>query len=145
MLKEAWLRNWLYHGQHLLYGVQDVSFALRTLPATAYSHEITGSVDAGVFLAMFIVFPVVAVTVTAMTALGRTGDAAAGQDDPRPGGGPPGPEPTPDLPADGHPAVTDDGADLAAGWPSPHEPGPSVALAGQPHPDGAVAWGGSGI
>ncbi len=92
MLKAAWLRNWLYHGQHLWYGVQNLSSDLRTSPAIAYSHELTGSTDAGVLLAMCIAFPVIAFTVTAFAALGRTGDAAAGRGDPRRGGGgPPGP------------------------------------------------------
>jgi hypothetical protein len=114
MLKEAWLRNWLYHGSHLLYGVQDVSFALRTLPAIAYSHELTGSMDSGVFLVMFILFPVIAAVVTAITALGRTGSAAAGQAGPRPGGGgPPGPQPTPDPSGGGQLTAADDDAGLA--------------------------------
>ena len=45
MLQAAWLQNWLYHGQHLLYGVQNLSSDLKALPAIAYSHELTGSVD----------------------------------------------------------------------------------------------------
>ena len=72
MLKAAWLRNWLYHGQHLWYGVQNLSSDLRTSPAIAYSHELTGSTDAGVLLAMCIAFPVIAFTVTAFAALGRS-------------------------------------------------------------------------
>ena len=58
MLKAAWLRNWLYHGQHLWYGVQNLSADLRTLPAIAYSHELTGSVDADVLNAIVVFFPV---------------------------------------------------------------------------------------
>jgi len=93
MLKAAWLRDWLYHGPRLLYGVQNLSFDLRTLPAIAYSHELTGSVDAGVLNAIIIFFPLIALVLTALVAVVR-GDAAAGRDDPRPGGGgPPGPGP----------------------------------------------------
>jgi hypothetical protein len=87
MLKAAWLRNWLYHGPRLLYGVQNLSSNLRTLPAIAYSHQLTGAVDEGVLLLMCIVFPVIAAVATAFAAVCRTGD-----------GGPP--------------AVTDDGAAL---------------------------------
>jgi hypothetical protein len=112
VLKEAWLRNWLYNGQHSLYGVQDVSFALRTLPAIAYSHELTGAVDTGALLAMCIIFPVIALLPTAVVAAGRTDDHTPTPGDPRRGGGgPPGPEPTPDLPGGGQSAVTDNDAD----------------------------------
>jgi hypothetical protein len=133
MLKAAWLRNWLYHGPHLLYGVQNLSSDLRTLPAIAYSHELTGSVDAGVLNAIIIFFPLIALLPTVCVALGRTGDAAAGQGDlQRGGGGPPGPEPRPDPPDGGQPSVTDDDAGLAglpgpaAGSPGLREPGPGI-------------------
>jgi hypothetical protein len=112
MVKAAWLRNWLYHGQHLLYGVQNLSSDLKTLPAIAYSHQITGSVDAGAFIAILIVFPVIALATTVLAAMGLVGDTPAGRDDPRRGdGGSPGPEPAPDPPADGRLAdLTDDHA-----------------------------------
>ena len=115
MLKAAWLRNWLYHGQHLLYGVQNLSADLRTLPAIAYSHQLTGSVDAGVLNAIIIFFPLIALVPTMFVAISRTGDAAAGQGDPRRGGGPPGPGPAPDPPDGGQPAVTGDDAGLMVG------------------------------
>jgi len=99
MLKAAWLRDWLYHGQHLLYGVQNLSSDLKTLPAIAYSHEITGSVDAQVFHGIIVVFPLIALILTALAASVRggaaaaRGGAAAGQGDPRRGGdGPPDPD-----------------------------------------------------
>jgi hypothetical protein len=99
MLKAAWLRDWLYHGQHLLYGVQNLSSDLKTLLAIAYSHEITGSVDAQVFHGIIIVFPLIALILTALAASARggaaaaRGGAAAGQADPRRGGdAPPGPD-----------------------------------------------------
>jgi len=128
MLKAAWLRNWLYHGQHLWYGVQNLSSDLRSLPAIAYSHELTGSVDTQVFFAIYIAFPLIALVLTGCVALSRSDDAAAGWGDPRRGGGgPPGPEPAPDPPAGGQlVGVTDDDAGLAAGLPGLHEPGPSI-------------------
>jgi hypothetical protein len=78
MLKAAWLREWLYHGQHLLYGVQNLSSDLKTLPVVAYSHEITGSVDAQVFHGIIVVFPLIALILTALVAA-APGGAAAGQ------------------------------------------------------------------
>ena len=116
MVKAAWLRNWLYHGHHLLYGVQNLSSELRTLPAIAYGHELTGSVDQGVFWVICIFFPLVALLMTAGV-LADAAVAAAGRGEPRLGGGdgPPGPGPTPDRPPGGQPSFTDDEADLAAG------------------------------
>jgi hypothetical protein len=109
MLREAWLRNWLYHGQHLLYGVQNLSADLRTMPAIAYGHQLTGSVDASAFNFICVAFPLIALVLSAFAALILWGDATAGQGHPRPGGGgPPGPEPAPDLPDVGQLAgVTD--------------------------------------
>jgi hypothetical protein len=78
MLKAPWLREWLYHGQHLLYGVQNLSSDLKTLPVVAYSHEITGSVDAQVFHGIIVVFPLIALILTALMAA-APGGAAAGQ------------------------------------------------------------------
>ncbi len=99
MLRVAWLRNWLYHGQHLFYGVQNLSSDLRTSPAIAYSHQITASVDTSVFLPIFIVFPVFALALTGFAALTVWGNATTGGDSRGPGGGgPPGPETAPDPP-----------------------------------------------
>jgi hypothetical protein len=101
MLKAAWLRNWLYHGQRLLYGVQNLSADLRTLPAIAYSHQITGAVDAGAFFLICIGFPLIALAPTGIGALSLCANPAPGQGDPPPGGGgPPGPGTEPD-PQDG--------------------------------------------
>jgi hypothetical protein len=109
MLREAWLRNWLYHGQHLLYGVQNLSADLRTVPAIAYGHQLTGSVDASAFNFICVAFPLIALVLSALAALILWGDATAGQGHPRPGGGgPPGPEPAADPPGGGQLAgVTD--------------------------------------
>jgi hypothetical protein len=126
MLKAAWLRDWLYHGRHLMYGVQNLSADLRTLPAIAYGHELTGSVDAGVFFFICIAFPVIALALTGLGALIVWGDAQPDLGDQRRGGGgPPGPEPAPapDPPAGGRLAgVTSDDA----GLPSRLEPGPGI-------------------
>jgi len=122
MLKAAWLRDWLYHGQHLLYGVQNLSSDLSTPSAIAYSHQLTGSVDAQVLNAIIIFFPLIALVLTAFAAAVR-GDTAAGRGDPRRGGGgPPGPRPAPDPPDAAQPAVTGDDA----GLPGFHEPGPGT-------------------
>ncbi len=82
MLKEAWLRNWLYHGQHLLYGVQNLSADLRTMPAIAYSHQLTGSVDASAFNFVCVAFPLIALATSAFAALILWGNATAGQGHP---------------------------------------------------------------
>jgi hypothetical protein len=121
MLKAAWLRDWLYHGQHLLYGVQNLSSDLSTPSAIAYSHQLTGSVDAQVLNVIIIFFPVIALVLTAFVAVAR-GDAAAGRGDPRRGGGgPPGPgpagsrEPGPDTGQDRLGAALADAAVQPAG------------------------------
>ena len=119
MVKSAWLRNWLYNGQHLLYGVQKLSSDLKTLPAIAYSHQITGSVDASAFLIILIAFPVFALGPTVLAAMPLAGDTLSDGDDPRRGGGSPGPDPAPEPPAGGAlPDSTDDHA------------GPRLAVAG---------------
>ena len=60
MVRASWLRDWLYHGGRLLYGVQYLSAGQRTLPNVAYSHALTGSVDAAAYLIMLLAFPFVA-------------------------------------------------------------------------------------
>jgi len=105
MLKTAWLRDWLYHGQHLLYGIQNLSAELRTLPAIAYGHQLTGAADAGVFFAICIAFPVLTLMLTGLIAVLRVVDAAPAPGDPRRGGGdPPGPDPAPAPSGGGRPA-----------------------------------------
>jgi hypothetical protein len=130
MLKAAWLRNWLYHGPHLLYGVQNLSSDLRTLPAIAYSHEVTASVDVHGFLFICVPCTLIALFQLWFGALILWGDAATGRGGPRRGGGgPPGPEPALDPdPADGGRLTggTDDAARLAAGLLGLCEPGPGI-------------------
>jgi hypothetical protein len=98
MLKAAWLRTWLYHGDHLLYGVQGLSSDLRTLPAIAYGHELTAAVDASAFLLMCIAFPLIALALTGFGALSVLDNVPPGQGDPPSGGGPSGPQAVPDPP-----------------------------------------------
>ena len=83
MLKAAWLRNWIYDGPHSPVVVQDLPSDLRTAPALAYSHEITGAVDTGALLVICIVFPLIAFRLTGVAAMSLPRDAAAGQGDPR--------------------------------------------------------------
>lgn len=111
MINAAWLRNWLYHGPHLLYGVQNLSSLLRTPQAIAYSHQLTGAVDAGVFSFILLIFPAIALVPTGCAAMSLAGDAAAGQGGPQQGGSPSGPAP---APPPGTPASL----------PSPHDPDP---------------------
>jgi hypothetical protein len=101
MLKGAWLRNWLYHGQHQFFGIAGLRSLLDgNLTAIAYSHELTASVDSSIFLVMCVAFPLFALALTGMAALGALGNAAAEQDGdpPRGGGGPPAPKAVPDGP-----------------------------------------------
>jgi hypothetical protein len=127
MLRAAWLRDWLYHGPRLLYGVQNLSSDLRTLPAIAYSHELTGSVDAGVLNVIIIIFPLIALVTTGLVAACRADDAAAAPGHPRPGGGgPPGPRPAPVPPDGGQRIVTDDDGGLTVSRPGLHGPGPGI-------------------
>ena len=118
MLHAAWLRNWLYHGHHLLYGVQNLSADLRTLPAIAYSHELTGSADASVFLAICIAFPLITLIPSGWIVLSVWSNAGTARGGPRRGGGrPPGPEPAPDSPDGGRLAgLTDDASGLAVAF-----------------------------
>jgi hypothetical protein len=69
MIKTAWLRNWLYHGHHLLSGVQTLSADLRTLPVVAYSHQVSGAADMSGLFAVCLAFPVIALFLTTFAAL----------------------------------------------------------------------------
>jgi hypothetical protein len=125
MLKAAWLRTWLYHGQHLLFGVTGLRLLLRGDPgAITYSHELTAGVDAATYLIICMAFPLIALGLTGWGALSLRGDAATGPAGPRRGGGgPPGPEPAQDPP-DG--AQLTDVANGDAGLLSRHQQGPGI-------------------
>ena len=99
MLKGAWLRNWLYHGQHQFFGIAGLRSLLDgNLAAIAYSHELTASVDSSIFLVMCVAFPLFALALAGMAALGALDNAAADQDGDPPRGAaarqPQGPCPT---------------------------------------------------
>ncbi len=127
MIKERWLRNWLYHGQHMLYGVQNLSSDLRTLPAISYSHQITGAADLGAYLAMCIAFPLIAFVLTGLGALALWDSSRpGGNSPPRGGGGPPGPELAP-APPDGGIGLSDIDAEwLVASLSGNDQPVPEV-------------------
>jgi hypothetical protein len=129
MLKATWLRNWLYHGKHLLYGVQYLSSDLRTSAAIAYGHQITASVDTSVFFPVFIFFPVFALGLAGFAAFTVWGNSTAGGDSPgRGGGGPPRPEAAPDPP-DGIGLADLSAAKVAVSAPGLHESGPCIETA----------------
>ena len=95
ILKRAWLRNWLYHGQHQFFGIAGLRSLLDgDLAAIACSHELTASVDTPIFLVMCVAFPLIALVTTGLAALGALGSAETeqGGDPPRGGGGPPAPK-----------------------------------------------------
>ena len=127
MLNAAWLRNWLYHGQHQLFGVAGLRLLLQGDPgALPYSHELTAGVDASAFLLICMAFPLIALAMTGRAALCLWNPATGQGDLRRGGGGPPGPEAPPDPPDSGQLAgVTDDDA-LAADLLSRHERGPGM-------------------
>ncbi|HTX81731.1 MAG TPA: hypothetical protein VME44_06100 [Streptosporangiaceae bacterium] len=94
-LNAAWLRNWLYHGQREFFGIAGMRSLLDgDLAAITYGHELTASVDSSMFLVMCLAFPLIALAVAGMAALGALGTAEAeqGGDPPRGNGGPPGPK-----------------------------------------------------
>lgn len=69
MLTAPWLRNWLYRG-HPLAGVDGLRLLVRgNAAALTYSHQITAAVDAPPFLIICMLFPLLALVVTAGSAL----------------------------------------------------------------------------
>ena len=101
MLRAAWLRNWLYHGQRQYFGIAGLRSLLHgNLAGIAYSHELTASVNSSMFLVMCVAFPLIALVLTGLPALGALGSAETeqGGEPPRGGGGPPAPKAVPDGP-----------------------------------------------
>jgi hypothetical protein len=89
MLKSAWVRGWLYHGQHLT-------------ASAVYGRELYASQNVGFYAAICVVFPIFGL----MMGLAGAGFANGSRPLPDSGGpgGPPGPgepEPLPDPPAGG--------------------------------------------
>ena len=129
MTNRPWLRTWLYHGQHLLFGVAGLRVLLRGDPgAIAYSHELTAGVDAATYLIICIAFPLVALVLTGWGALTLWDNAARGPGGPRRGGGgPPGPGPAPDPPDGARLAgLTESDIALFIGLSSRHAPDPGI-------------------
>ncbi len=127
MLRAAWLRNWLYHGQRQFFGIAGLRSLLNgNLAGIAYSHELTASVNMSMFLVMCVAFPLIALALAGLPALDALGNAETEQGDPpRGGGGPPAPEAVPDGPGSAQLAtLTRHDTDLAPGLPS--RPGSGV-------------------
>jgi hypothetical protein len=103
MVRDGWLRQWLYHGSHQLYGIAGLGSLVRgNSQATAYGHELTASSDATAFLVICIVFPLIALALTGLSALDLGEPATRGPQGPPPGGGGrPGPQVVPPPPGDG--------------------------------------------
>jgi hypothetical protein len=103
MVREGWLRQWLYHGSHQLYGIMGLGALVHGNPqAIAYSHELTASSDASVFLVICIAFPLIALALTGLSALDLGEPAVHRPERPPPGGGGwPGPQLGPPPPGGG--------------------------------------------
>ena len=98
MLTAPWLRTWLYRG-HPLSGVAGLRLLLRGNPAAlTYSHQITAAADAPPFLIICMIFPLIALALAGLGALGLCGSTAAGHGGPPRGGSPPGPGPAANPP-----------------------------------------------
>jgi hypothetical protein len=97
MISASWLRNWLYHGHRLLFGVAGLEPVSRSNPAAiAYSHQITGDSDARALLLLGILFLLVAAIEMAALAGFMWANAQMEREDPRRGdGGEPRPEEDP--------------------------------------------------
>jgi hypothetical protein len=104
-----------------------LSADLKTLPAIAYSRELTGATDTVAFYLICLAFPLLAVVPTMLAAVVRTEPAGAAPGNPRRGGGgPPDPGPAPVPPAGGRRAGTDHDGGLPADLASLDEQGPGV-------------------
>ena len=106
MPRAAWLRHWLYPGQHLL-------------AAAASSRELAASSSAQTYGLIMVAFPVIGLGLSVFSGLCAWGESATGESGPRRGGGGrPGPEPVPDPPDGGRLADAGAGTDvLAVGLP----------------------------
>lgn len=129
MINASWLRNWLYHGRHLLFGVAGLQPVLRGDPgAIGYSHEITAVSDAGALNAICIGFLLIAALETGFVAWLMWETARMEPDDPRRGdSGQPDPEQPLDPPDGTQLAdVADDEAGSAVGVLSLHDRSPDI-------------------
>jgi hypothetical protein len=97
MPRAAWLRHWLYPGQHLL-------------AAAARSHELAAGKSVGGYGLILLIFPVIGLLLGMASAVPADSATSPG---PSPGGGGPGgPDPVPDSPDGGQLAGAGAGTDL---------------------------------
>jgi hypothetical protein len=99
MLKSAWVRDWLYHGQHLT-------------ASAVYGRELYASQDVAFYGLICVAFPVIGAI------MGASGSGMASMTGPLPGGGPagpPGPDRAPDPPGGGQLAGVGTGQDRLSG------------------------------
>jgi hypothetical protein len=97
MLKAAWLRHWLYHGE---------------LAGAVYRHELSASEGVVVYFLICLAFPVIGLVMGTLSVACFM--PVPRQSGPQPGdggGGPPGPEPAPDPPDGGRQADAGTDAD----------------------------------
>ena len=100
MPRAAWLRHWLYPGQHLL-------------AAVVSNRELAASSSTQTYGLIMVTFPVIGLL------LGIVSINAAISSGPSPGGGgPPGPDPVPDPPDGGRWASAGAGTGGPGGWPA---------------------------
>jgi hypothetical protein len=122
-INASWLRDWLYHGRHLLFGVAGLQPVLRGDPgAISYSHEITAVSDAGVFIVLCIVFLVIAIVATGFVAMCVLIDSPAEPGNPRRNeGSPPEPEQPPEPPSGAQIPHNDDEVGFAINFLGRHD------------------------
>ena len=111
MINASWLRNWLYHGRQLLFGVAGLQPVLRgNTGAISYSHEITAVSDSGVFIAICLGFLVIGIAATGFVAMCALIDSPEEPGGPRrDDGGPPDFESPPEPPGGSQvPHITED-------------------------------------
>ena len=108
LVRSAWLRGWLYHGQHLTATV-------------VYGREVFATGNLVGYFALLVAFPFIGLMM-GLTGAGIATTIRPLPDGGRPGGpgGPPAPEPVPDPPDDGR--LPDPGADQA-GLPGRYDDG----------------------
>ncbi len=113
MINTSWLRNWLYQGRHLLFGVAGLQPVLRGDPgAIAFSHEITGASDSRALIVVFILFMLIGAIETGALAMFMRANAQMERDNPPRGDGEePEPEGRPEGPGGAHLAEEAEGED----------------------------------
>jgi hypothetical protein len=96
MINAPWLRDWLYHGSRLQFGVGWLQPVLRgNSDGIAYSHQIAAVSDWGPLVLLCIGFLVIAVLEVGFVVLCMWGDERVDPDDPRQGDASDEPDPRP--------------------------------------------------